>query len=159
MAEKKKNTVSVVWDLASPIAETLGLILWDVRFLKEGTDWFLRIIIDKAAEPVSIDDCVAMSQALDAPLDEADPISCSYSLQVQSPGIERELVRDFHFTQNIGEKIMVRLIRAVDGMREYKGILADYENGVVTLEKADGSTLSFDKKDASWVKLDDFGGF
>lgn len=159
MAEKKKSTVSVVWDLAEPIAENLGLILWDVRFLKEGTDWYLRIIIDKAEAPVGIEDCVAMSQALDAPLDEADPISCSYSLQVQSPGIERELTRDFHFTANVGEKIMVRLIRAVDGVREFKGILSAYENGVVTLEKADGNLLSFDKKDASWVKLDDFGGF
>ena len=80
MAEKKKNTVSLVWELAEPIAEDLGLILWDVRFLKEGTEWYLRIIIDKADEPVGIDDCVAMSQALDAPLDEADPIQQSYSL-------------------------------------------------------------------------------
>lgn len=159
MAEKKKNTVSLVWELAEPIAEDLGLILWDVRFLKEGTDWYLRIIIDKADTPVSIEDCVAMSQALDAPLDEADPIACSYSLQVQSPGIERELVRDFHFTQNIGGNITVRLIRAVDGVREFKGVLSGYENGTVTLTKANGDMLSFDKKDASWIKLDDFGGF
>jgi len=159
MAEKKKNTVSVVWDLAEPIANSLGLILWDVRFLKEGTDWYLRIIIDKAEDPVCIDDCVAMSQALDAPLDEADPIACSYSLQVQSPGIERELTRDFHFTSNLGEKIMVRFIRAVDGVREFKGTLLSYENGAVTLETANGATMTFDKKDTSWVKLDDFGGF
>ena len=159
MAEKKKNTVSVVWDLAEPIAKSLGLILWDVRFLKEGTDWYLRIIIDKAGESVGIEDCVAMSQALDAPLDEADPIACSYSLQVQSPGIERELTRDFHFTSNLGEKIMVRFIRAVDGVREFKGTLSDYENGTVTLLSADGRTMIFDKKDASWIKLDDFGGF
>ncbi len=159
MAEKKKNTVSVVWDLAEPIAKSLGLILWDVRFLKEGADWYLRIIIDKAGESVGIEDCVAMSQALDAPLDEADPIACSYSLQVQSPGIERELTRDFHFTSNLGEKIMVRFIRAVDGVREFKGTLSDYENGTVTLLSADGRTMIFDKKDASWIKLDDFGGF
>ena len=77
MAEKKKNTVSVVWDIAEPIAKRLGLILWDVRFLKEGTEWYLRIIIDKEEEAVGIEDCVAMSQALDEPLDEADPIDQS----------------------------------------------------------------------------------
>lgn len=159
MAEKKKSTVEAVWELAAPIAESLGLILWDVRFVKEGTDWILRIIIDKAAEPVGIDDCVAMSQALDAPLDEADPIDRSYSLQVQSPGIERELTRDSHFAENIGEKIMVRFIRALDGRREYKGTLADYQGGTVTLERENGEALTFEKKDTSWIKLDDFGGF
>lgn len=159
MAEKKKNTVETVWAIAEPLAAQLGLILWDVRFVKEGTEWYLRIIIDKADEPVGIEDCVAMSQALDAPLDEADPISCSYSLQVQSPGIERELTRDFHFRQNIGQKIFLRLHHAVDGAREWKGILADYADGVLTLETADGTQYTMQKKETSWVKLDDFGGF
>ena len=100
-----------------------------------------------------------MSQALDEPLDEADPIDQSYSLQVQSPGIERELTRDFHFTTNIGAPVMVRFIRAKDGRREYKGTLEAYDNGLVTVSCPDGTTLSFDKKETSWVKLDDFGGF
>lgn len=159
MAEKKQNTAAVVWAIAEPLAESLGLVLWDVRFLKEGTEWYLRIIIDKENEPVSIDDCVAMSQALDAPLDEADPIDRSYSLQVQSPGIERELTRDFHFTRYLGENVMVRFIRAVDGRREYKGVLEDYADGTVTVRCDDGATRMFDKKEASWIKLDDFGGF
>lgn len=159
MAGKKKSTVETVWELAEPIAKGLGLILWDVRFLKEGTDWYLRIIIDKENDRVNIDDCVAMSQAIDEPLDEADPIDRSYSLQVQSPGIERELTRDFHFASSIGEKIKVRLIRALDGCREYGGTLVSYENGALTLERENGETLTFDKKDTSWVKLDDFGGF
>lgn len=159
MAGKKKSTVETVWEIAEPIAESLGLILWDVRFLKEGTDWYLRIIIDKAGEHVNIDDCVAMSQALDAPLDEADPIDRSYSLQVQSPGIERELTRDFHFTSSIGEKITVRLIHAKDGCREFAGTLSSFADGALTVEQENGETLTFDKKDTSWVKLDDFGGF
>lgn len=159
MAEKKKNTVAVVWEIAEPIAKRLGLVLWDVRFLKEGADWYLRIIIDKENDSVGIEDCVAMSQALDEPLDEADPIDQSYSLQVQSPGIERELTRDFHFTTNIGAPVMVRFIRAKDGRREYKGTLEAYDDGQVTVSCADGTTLSFDKKETSWIKLDDFGGF
>lgn len=159
MAEKKQNTAAVVWAIAEPLAESLGLVLWDVRFLKEGTEWYLRIIIDKENEPVSIEDCVAMSQALDEPLDEADPIDRSYSLQVQSPGIERELTRDFHFARYLGEKVMVRFIRAVDGRREYKGVLEDYADGMVTVRCDDDVTRMFDKKEASWIKLDDFGGF
>ena len=158
MAEKKQNTASVVWQLAEPLAKALGLVLWDVRFLKEGTEWYLRVVIDKPGG-VSIDDCVAMSQALDAPLDEADPIDCSYSLQVQSPGLERELTRDFHFAQFLGADVTVRFIRAQDGRREYKGRLLDYADGTVTVACDDGATRVFDKKEASWIKLDDFGGF
>ena len=93
MAKKEKgNTVAAVWQIAQPIAESLGLELWDVRFVKEGADWFLRIFIDKE-DGVSIDDCEAMSRAIDKPLDDADPISQSYCLEVSSPGVERELVR------------------------------------------------------------------
>ena len=73
--------------------------------------------------------------------------------------IERELTRDFHFTTNIGAPVMVRFIRAKDGRREYKGTLEAYDNGLVTVSCPDGTTLSFDKKETSWVKLDDFGGF
>jgi ribosome maturation factor RimP len=147
-----------VWELAEPIAKDLGLILWDVRFQKEGANWFLRIFIDKEGG-VNIDDCVNMSHALDGPLDELDPIEQSYSLQVSSPGIERELTRDFHFEQNIGEKVMVRFIHAYEGKRDYKGVLIDYDNGMVTIELDDEIGLGFNKKEASYVKLDDFGGF
>lgn len=86
MASKGKGgiTVNAVWDIARPIAEKLGLELWDVRFEKEGADWFLRVFIDKDGG-VSIDDCVDMSHALDKPLDDADPIEQSYCLEVCSP--------------------------------------------------------------------------
>lgn len=158
MAEKKKNTVSAVWEIAEPLAEELGLILWDVRFVKEGANRYLRIIIDKD-EGVCIDDCVNMSHAIDGPLDELDPIAESYSLQVQSPGIERELTRDFHFEQNIGNPVLVRFIHAFQGKRDYSGTLLSYDGGDITIELPSGDTIDFNKKEASFVKLDDFGGF
>ena len=159
MAEKKKNTADTVWDIAKPIADKLGLVLWDVRFVKEGINYYLRIIIDRDDRPVNIDDCVDMSHAVDGPLDEADPIAQSYSLQVQSPGIERELTRDFHFEKYIGEKVMVRFIRAFRGVRDYKGTLLSYDDGNISIELPGGDTVDFNKKEASWIKLDDFGGF
>lgn len=157
MAEKK-NTVSAVWDIAKPLADSLGLILWDVRFQKEGANWYLRIFIDKEGG-VNIDDCVDMSHALDAPLDEADIIEQSYNLQVSSAGIERDLVRDEHFMRYIGEKIMLKLPRAVDGQKEFHGILKSYENGTITLLYGNDKELKLTKKEASWIKLDDFPGF
>lgn len=152
------NVVTKVWELAEPIATNLGLKIWDIQFVKEGADHYLRIFIDKDGG-VSIDDCVDMSHAIDGPLDEADPIDCGYCLEVSSPGAERTLVRDEHFAAYIGEKVMIKLIRPVDGSREFKGILKDYEKGNVTFESDDGKTLVFNKKEASYIKADDFDEF
>lgn len=154
----KKNTVSVIWDIAAPIAESLGLILWDVRFQKEGANWYLRIFIDKDGG-VCMEDCVNMSHALDEPLDTLDPIEQSYSLQVSSPGIERDLIRDEHFVRYIGSKIKMRLPRAIDGRREFSGVLKNYADGKITLKYDGENTLTVDKKETSWVRLDDFEGF
>lgn len=157
MEEKKKggNVVNTVWNIAAPLAEELGLILWDVRYVKEGANWYLRIIIDKPGG-VSIDDCVAMNDALDAPLDAADPIGQSYNLQVASAGLERELTRDFHFLSFLGEKIQLRLRTGYNGMKRFKCALTGYEDGNVTVTFADGETHTFAKNEVAGVRLDDF---
>lgn len=160
MAAKGKggNTVSAVWDIAEPIAAQLGLELWDIRFVKEGVSWVLRVFIDKDGG-VDINDCEAMSRALDAPLDEADPIEQSYCLEVSSPGIERELARDTHFEACIGEKIKLKLIRARDGIREFSGVLESADGSDITLRLENGEGFCVNKKETSYIKLDDFEGF
>lgn len=152
---KGGNTVAAVRAIVEPIAGQLGLTVWDVRFLKEGTTWYLRIFIDKDGG-VSIDDCVEMTHAINKPLDEADPIEQAYCLEVSSPGIERELTRDEHFFKCIGQKIQVKTIRPVDGKRDFKGVLESYDNGNIGFRAEDGSGLVFTKKEVSFVKLDDF---
>ena len=152
---KGGNTVKIVWDIVEPFAEELGRKIWDVRFLKEGSSWFLRIFLDKDGG-VSIDDCVDLTHAINGPLDEADPIEQAYFLEVSSPGVERDLVRDEHFTAYIGEKIKVKMIRPVEGKREFSGILADYSDGNITISLEDESGFTFTKKEASWIKVDDF---
>ena len=152
---KGGNTVKTVWEIVEPFASELGLRIWDVRFLKEGASWYLRIFIDRDGG-VSIDDCVDLTHAINKPLDEADPIEQAYFLEVSSPGVERDLVRDEHFLSNIGEKIKVKMIRPVEGKREFSGVLESYEGGNITLRAEDESGITFTKKEASWVKLDDF---
>ena len=152
---KGGNTVAAVRAIVEPIAGQLGLTVWDVRFLKEGTTWYLRIFIDKDGG-VSIDDCVEMTHAINKPLDEADPIEQAYCLEVSSPGIERELTRDEHFFKCIGQKIKVKTIRPIDGKRDFKGVLESYDNGNIGFRAEDGSGLVFKKKEVSFVKLDDF---
>lgn len=152
---KGGNTVKIVWDIVEPLAAELGLSIWDVRFLKEGSQWYLRVFIDKDGG-VGIDDCVNLSHAIDGPIDEANPIEQAYILEVSSPGVERDLVRDEHFNAFIGEKIKVKMIRPVEGKREFSGILESYEDGNITIKLEDESGFTFTKKEASFVKLDDF---
>ena len=157
MAKEKKNTIAIAEELAAPILEEMGLELWDVRFEKEGSGWFLRYFIDKPGG-VDINDCERFSRAVDPLLDAADPIDQSYCLEVSSPGVERELVRDEHFAQFIGADIMVKMLRPVEGIgKEFNGKLKAYDDGVVTVEDHSGENeLTFRKKEAAWIKLDDF---
>lgn len=152
------NTVSRVWELVQPYARELGLSIWDIRFAKEGATWYLRIFIDKEGG-VDINDCVDMTHAVNKPLDEADLIEQSYCLEVSSPGLERELTREEHFAAFLGAPVMVHTIRPIDGVRDFKGELHDYENGEITLLLPNGRELTVNKKEAASVRLDDFGGF
>jgi len=155
----KKTTVERVWDVVEPVVDELdlGLTLWDVRYLKEGADWFLRIFIDHP-EGVNINHCEAVSRAIDQPLEEADPISQAYILEVCSPGIERELVRPEHFSAFLGADVMVKMIRPIEGIgKEFKGVLMDYNEGEITIQDHSGENqVTISKKEAAWIKLDDF---
>lgn len=151
----KGNTVSKVTEIVEPYAKELGLDLWDIRFVKEGTDWYLRIFIDKKGG-ISIDDCVDLTHAITKPLDDADPISQSYTLEVSSPGVERELVTDAHFEKYVGSPVMLRLIRPIDKVRDFSGVLSSYNNGELTVTLENGESISVNKKETSFVKLDDF---
>ena len=150
-------TVSKVRELCEPIVKDFGLSLWDVRYEKEGADWYLRIFIDKEGG-VDITDCEKVSRAVNTPLDELDPIENAYCLEVCSPGIERELVRDEHFMQFIGADIMVKMHRPIEGIgKDFCGVLKGYDDGMVTISDHSGENeVTISKKDAAWIKLDDF---
>ncbi len=154
MASKSSSIAAKAEALALPLAEELGLNLWDVRFVKEGADWFLRFFIDKDGG-VSINDCETLSRALDAPLDEADFIEQGYYLEVSSPGLNRELTKDRHFEQMMSEPVIVKLYRAIDGSKEMKGILAGKTNDLLLLCSEQGDTVSLNLSDIASVRLDD----
>ncbi len=157
LTEQKKggSVVTAVWEMAKPLIRELGLTLWDVRFVKEGANWYLRIVIDKEGG-VCIDDCVAVNDALDAPLDEADLIQQSYNLQVMSAGLERDLTRDFHFAAFMGQKIILKLRAGFEGGKVHKCVLSGYRDGSVTVTFANGNEHTFAKNEISRVQLDDF---
>lgn len=153
---KGGNTVETVWKVCEPIVQELNLELWDVRFVKEGANWFLRLYID-SANGIGIEDCEKVSRAVDSPLDEADPIEQAYFLEVSSPGIERELVRDFHFEKYIGADVLVKMIRPIEGIgKEFDGVLKSADKLTVTIGDQGENEITINKKDTVWIKLDDF---
>lgn len=155
MAKEKGGTVQAVETLVAPVLARLGMRLWDVRFEKEGPDWFLRIFIDRD-EPLDMNACEDATRAINPVLDEADPISQSYYLEVGSPGLGCKLTRDAHFAAKRGQKVLAHLIRPDGaGRRDIAGILGGKEGPLVTLALEDGTQAVVDQKDASYFKLCD----
>ena len=149
------GTVAAVEALVTPVVEELGLRVWDVRFEKEGPDWFLRVYIDRD-EPLDMNTCEAATRAIDPVLDAADPIQQSYFLEVGSPGLGRKLTRDAHFEIVRGRKVAAHLIRPDEtGARDVSGTLLGKEGTDVLLEGEDGTRFSVAEKDASYFKLCD----
>lgn len=153
MNGKKKNTAAMVYDLAKPIADELGLYLWDVRFEKEGSSWYLRVIID-SDEGITFTECEEMSRPLNKLLDEKDFIEQSYFLEVSSPGLMRELRKPDHFEVCLGDEVLVKLIRPMDGQREFIGILKSHDKDGFVIENESGEHR-FILSDCSFVKLND----
>lgn len=122
MKKGRYNIVATVRDLAKPIAQSLGYELWDVEYVKEGADYYLRIEIDSPAG-ITLDDCEKMHRAIDPVLDEADPIEDAYHLEVSSCGIERELKTEAHINASIGKRVEVRLYAPWNGAKVWTGIL------------------------------------
>ncbi len=154
LAGKNATIAAKAEELALPFCRELGLDLWDVRFVKEGSEWYLRFFIDKEGG-VNINDCENLSRAVDAPLDEADFIEQAYYLEVSSPGLNRELTKDRHFEQMEGEPIWVKLYKAVNGTKEVKGILLSKLEDILLLCDNEGNTLSLNVSDIASVRLDD----
>lgn len=155
VGKKGGNTVAQVTKLVEPIVNQLGLYLWDVRFEKEGADWYLKVLID-SNDGITLEDCEAVSRPLSKRLDETDPIEQSYYLEVSSPGVERELKKREHFEVCIGDAVTVKLFRPLDGIREFCGELVGYQDDILTIQTQTGER-SFAFSDCSSVKLmDDF---
>ena len=143
---KGGGTVGTVEALVTPVLEQLGMRLWDVRFEKEGPDWFLRIYIDRD-EPLDLNACEEATRAINPVIDAADPIDQSYFMEVGSPGLGRKLTRDVHFEAMRGRRVAAHLIRATAA--------GEKDVARVTLLLDDGSETVIEEKEASYFKLCD----
>ena len=145
------KVTELVAEFAKPIVEEAGCTLWDVEYVREGAERYLRVYIDKDGG-IDIDDCEKVHRAIDPILDEKDPIAESYHFEVCSAGIERPLKRPSDFQQFMGSPILVKLYRPKNGLKEIPGILRGYEDGKVTVE-AGKETITFEKSEVALVRL------
>ncbi|MEA4965095.1 MAG: ribosome maturation factor RimP [Oscillospiraceae bacterium] len=141
----------IIWQLAQPAAEAQGCTIWDVEYVREGAEWFLRITLDKDGG-VDIADCEAVSRAMDPILDEKDPLPSSYTFEVCSAGLERALKRPGDFQKFMGSDVLVRLYCSREGRKEFAGVLRGYEDGRVTVDCGQTS-YTFEKNEVALVRL------
>lgn len=148
-----KKVTDIVWELAEPVAKENGCELWDVEYVREAGQWYLRLYLDKEGG-VDILDCEAVSRKLSDLLDEVDPIEGSYTLEVGSAGAERALKRPSDFQRFLNSPVLVKLYRNQDGRKEFAGTLTAYDEATgdvtVTVGKQE---LTFAKKDVALVRL------
>ena len=138
--------------LVMPLIEKNHFELVDVEYVREGSNWFLRVYIDKDGG-ITVDDCELISRALSDLLDVEDYIPDAYILEVSSPGLGRQLKKDKDFKRSIGEVIELKLYKAVNKQKEFEGVLVSFDENSLTIELEDGNQESFQRTDIAMVRL------
>lgn len=137
--------------LLSPIVERFGVEIYDVEYVKEGKEYYLRVYIDKP-EGVNILDCENVSRELSDVLDREDFIPDAYILEVSSPGLGRALKKDRHLEKSLGEMVEIKTYKPIDKQKEFAGILKAYDDAQITIEE-EGSLRVFERADIALIKL------
>lgn len=138
-------------ELIVPILNAKGFELVDVEYVKEGQDYFLRAYIDKPGG-ITIDDCVAVSREMNVLLDELDYVDGAYTFEVSSPGLGRPLKKPRDYERSMGEEVEIRTYKAMDGSKEFYGILKAYDDATVTI-KSEEEEITFNKSDIALIRL------
>ena len=148
----KKDTYEArTEEILKPIAEANGCEIYDVEYVKEGSDWYLRAYIDKEGG-VNIGDCENISRALSDALDREDYIPDAYILEVSSPGLGRTLKKDKHLEKSIGDEVEIKTFRPIDAKKEFTGILKAYDKDTVTIE-TDENSIILKRADIAVIRL------
>lgn len=148
---KGRDYESRTEELLEPIAKANGCSIYDVEYVKEGSDWYLRCYLDKP-EGVNIIDCENVSRALSEKLDETDFIDSAYILEVSSPGLGRTLKKDKHLQKSIGEEVEIRTYRPIDKQKEFEGVLKSFDTDHIVIE-TEGKEITFERADIALIRL------
>lgn len=152
----KQTVKNIVEESLKDFMDDQGYELYNVEFVKEGKDRFLRVYIDRIPHDdkgVSMDDCERVSRFLSEKLDEADPIEEDYYLEVSSPGMDRELIKEEHFERYTGYQVEVRLYQAVDGSKVLVGELLGMNEEEISIKGESGEVINLPKNQVAKTKL------
>ena len=138
-------------ELLMPIAQAQGVEIYDVEYVKEGADWYLRAYIDKP-EGVNIQDCEAVSRALSDVLDKEDFIDEAYILEVSSPGLGRTLKKDRHLEKSLGKEVEIKTYKPIDKSKEFSGVLKAYDSNTITITSGE-EEMVFTRSDVALIRL------
>ena len=126
--------------------------IYDVEYVKEGSDWYLRAYIDKKGG-VTIEDCEKVSRAVSEVMDREDFIPDAYILEVSSPGLGRALKKDKHLARSMGEEVEIRTYKPIEKQKEFSGILRDFDAESITIEPEEGTNIKFARSDVARIRL------
>ena len=138
--------------LLEPMLKANHFELYDVEYVKEGGNWFLRVFIDKEGG-ITVDDCELVSRSLSDLLDKNDFIPDAYILEVSSPGLGRQLKRDKHFERSIGEEVEIKLYKTIDKKKELVGKLVSFDQNILTIEFEDNTKMDIQRSEIALVRL------
>lgn len=148
---KKETYEARTEELLLPIAEAKGVEIYDVEYVKEGSDYYLRAYIDKQGG-VNISDCENVSRALSDALDKEDFIPDAYILEVSSPGLGRALKKDKHLQKSLGMEVELKLFKPIDKRKEFSGILDSFDQESITIIE-ESTPKSFKRADIALIRL------
>lgn len=148
---KKDLYESKTEEIVTPLIEQNNFELVDIEYVKEGSNWYLRVYIDKPGG-INVDDCELISRALSDKLDEEDFIDDAYILEVSSPGLGRPLKKDKDFERSLGEDVEIKLYRMKDGTKDYRGFLKSYNKEEIVIEDND-EEITFKRSEIALVRL------
>lgn len=149
---RKESYEAKTEQLIRPLIDANNFELVDVEYVKEGSDWYLRVYIDKEGG-ITVDDCELISRAFNEMLDREDYIDGQYIFEVSSPGLMRPLKKEKDYARSIGKLIDIKLYKPVEKCKEFTGVLKSYDGGTVTITMDDESEMTFEKSNLAMIRL------
>lgn len=149
---KRQDYEAQTEQLVTPILEKYGFELYDVEYVKEGGNNYLRVYIDKPGG-IAVNDCETVAREMNPILDEKDFIPDSYVFEVSSPGLGRALKKDKHLLKSIGEEVEIRTFRPINHEKQFEGILKSFDDKELTIALNDEQELTFARTDIALIRL------
>ena len=149
---KRQDYEAQTEQLVTPILEKYGFELYDVEYVKEGGNNYLRVYIDKPGG-IAVNDCETVAREMNPILDEKDFIPDSYVFEVSSPGLGRALKKEKHLLKSIGEEVEIRTFRPINHEKQFEGILKSFDDKELTIALNNEQELTFARTDIALIRL------